>query len=1787
MSKKKCVRIPLSVLLAACVVVAVLAGLLSFPQAAPDQTTVIIPGTYTLNGGSRSGFNYYHMEGYGAIRPGDAPTAAFWQDTFCTHKDYNAAPGSYVYYYNANPDETAAGNPLFYTNILNQGTDIKNGLEMTVEQWRDLRYCILYTNVNRDSFGQYAYWTYLATKIPERYSGMGGRATWSDAWMTQYFGAKASGNFMGLGPIADGQTIDLGAQINVQFTYNGSTTIPSSFALDTANPRVGPFKIEWTSGSDPVLAQLNCGPNKDTPPLFNLSATGSAVRFYSSAGSRVPITSIRLGDEFYVEYNANAPIGGTLNVSATAQNALITKVLADQFFIHPNAQNQTNVDTDTSKPAFDFTVTVPEKTPPTVPDNDYTYVRPTVDKLVAEDTLIDPSGNYQDVLPVPPGTDVIHQMTVTSTDPKGTILTFQNTDYDLYPSALNFPTLYNAGGGVYGAADASAGNPIYDSADPAHRNQLTLPANTALVYTAAQFRAAIDANSNIKLMSNITIPSTWTASATIYSGIFDGNGFVLQGDGGTMIEPVFRRTDGAVFYRVSFTGFTMARSGVIGGANGPTDGSLITNRYFIGSLVDYMESTNGNAAMIDCYVQGTLTVSGVPSTDSGGNYGADPQFMVGGAVGEIGDTNYAREVYGVKAKMTLSISGGTNPSYSGGIFGYARTAIFENCELMAGSEITDSFPWFGGIASAIYMTYSGGTNTISNCKADYTFTTTTGTTSYYPGNYTRRFGGLMERCSNVVKVDRCEITCDYHDNSNTNALTNFGGIVTNRTASGSNTNMAFTNCSVVFTGDPVTASQSAAGIFTFNDCAADKATVDNCFVNVNIVTGQFGGGIFTNSTSGNPGVQSVTVTNCQSSGSITARAAGTNIAGIGVDNSKLADKVTIANCVSDMALSDNGLGSVQIGGILRTVLPGGPIAVSNCLFAGETAPLSGGSGKNEIFNCSTAGVCAGVSNYTINAGTGLTDPDGEHVDQSTFYASADALSFFQTTLGWGGNIVTTAPDPQTGSATPAFYLENIGTAVNPYYLPAVATAYRWPPQRVYVTDDYNQNNSQESISNLYIWNGTAFVSLWDAGTRMSGTDASDPNAAVDFRMTGSTFTFYYFVGSDSTESKSSGQDGPWQNTGVWQNTVNITPRDNVLSFPDDADNPGSKDYTKPTFDWSGAMDDDWVLDQDFPITRFNLIKMTTVSNYPMPLDGCEFQLYRSDSVYSDFTGADLNDGTWTLAATLSPSDYIGLDAADRPVVMTGSYVLVETNAPANYSGNIGATWYLVFSGGVLRMYSDAALSNEIPLGNEQGVLPDYPNTLIYSAHVENGQNPDTPLARISIAKEDDAGNSIVGQTVMANGMPQFTGAVYALRKYQGANWTGATFGYGNMLVYGTDADGVTMLQNWCDIEPGYYELVEIRAPVGYVTDPTPVYIDFDPNASPQLTINAGTHNAVSSGLDATVDIGALNGGPAAAIHVKDVKPVYQITLRKYNAQTDAAIDGIDFQLISTADNSVVSTVTTAGTNGETTVTIPSQPDGIYILREVLKSTQQYAPAPDYTVEVRNGELYIKGGPDDYNFKIVNGQRDNQYYVIQDPDGAAVPLDSGSLPPDVTIDNSDALTIGLIHATLGVPNTPVNGAFWFTKTDPSGNPLTGVQFSLYTGTDTTSLYATASSDADGVVLFTGLTAGDYTLVETAALPGYQLPAGSWLISVADGTGGITITAQGNSLPPAFKVATDGSGNKNYSLSNYHKTILPRTGVSTAVLFTVSGTVLVGLAAGLAITFRRRKRSVNRKASAFYG
>lgn len=154
-------------------------------------------------------------------------------------------------------------------------------------------------------------------------------------------------------------------------------------------------------------------------------------------------------------------------------------------------------------------------------------------------------------------------------------------------------------------------------------------------------------------------------------------------------------------------------------------------------------------------------------------------------------------------------------------------------------------------------------------------------------------------------------------------------------------------------------------------------------------------------------------------------------------------------------------------------------------------------------------------------------------------------------------------------------------------------------------------------------------------------------------------------------------------------------------------------------------------------------------------------------------------------------------------------------------------------------------------------------------------------------------------------------------------------------------------------------------------------------------------------------------------------------------------------------------------------------------------------------------------------------------------------------------------------------------FYFTKVNQNEKPLGGVEFKLYGGKagetlqigtnddpqdpstywDMTTVIETQTSHSTtGNVSFNGLTTGNYLLVETKTVDGYELPSGQWIITVDVNSETVSDpVARGNPLPPAFY-----KDNGELFLPNYKKLIMPKAGGIGLHVVASVGILLIGLA-----------------------
>ena len=84
-----------------------------------------------------------------------------------------------------------------------------------------------------------------------------------------------------------------------------------------------------------------------------------------------------------------------------------------------------------------------------------------------------------------------------------------------------------------------------------------------------------------------------------------------------------------------------------------------------------------------------------------------------------------------------------------------------------------------------------------------------------------------------------------------------------------------------------------------------------------------------------------------------------------------------------------------------------------------------------------------------------------------------------------------------------------------------------------------------------------------------------------------------------------------------------------------------------------------------------------------------------------------------------------------------------------------------------------------------------------------------------------------------------------------------------------------------------------------------------------------------------------------------------------------------------------------------------------------------------------------------------------------------------------------------YATINTPAaSPKSGSIQITKTDESGNPLSGVSFELYD--EFGNLEGSGQTNSSGIITFSNLELGEYYYRETATLPGYILDSDYYVV-----------------------------------------------------------------------------------------
>ncbi|MCI8648666.1 MAG: hypothetical protein HFG20_00895 [Anaerotruncus sp.] len=239
-----------------------------------------------------------------------------------------------------------------------------------------------------------------------------------------------------------------------------------------------------------------------------------------------------------------------------------------------------------------------------------------------------------------------------------------------------------------------------------------------------------------------------------------------------------------------------------------------------------------------------------------------------------------------------------------------------------------------------------------------------------------------------------------------------------------------------------------------------------------------------------------------------------------------------------------------------------------------------------------------------------------------------------------------------------------------------------------------------------------------------------------------------------------------------------------------------------------------------------------------------------------------------------------------------------------------------------------------------------------------------------------------------------------------------------------------------DLEPGWYNIYESRAPEGYRLDSTPQTVE-------------------------------LKRDKTAVVEFED-QPLVGMKIKKVNAVTGKPISGVEFK-VTTMEQTPVGTFTT---NEDGMIFVPEMQAGFYIVTETKAASGYKADTAPRMVEIKAGELNI------VEYK-------NQPYPILSV--KKVDADSGKVLPGVKFKLFDRNS-----RELGTFTTNQLGQIQIVKTAADDNPITrakagaalsGAKFEIYN--ERLEVVDIITTDSRGVATLKELPVGTYGIKEVEA------------------------------------------------------------------------------------------------------
>ena len=303
--------------------------------------------------------------------------------------------------------------------------------------------------------------------------------------------------------------------------------------------------------------------------------------------------------------------------------------------------------------------------------------------------------------------------------------------------------------------------------------------------------------------------------------------------------------------------------------------------------------------------------------------------------------------------------------------------------------------------------------------------------------------------------------------------------------------------------------------------------------------------------------------------------------------------------------------------------------------------------------------------------------------------------------------------------------------------------------------------------------------------------------------------------------------------------------------------------------------------------------------------------------------------------------------------------------------------------------------------------------------------------------------------------------------------------------YTTDSSGTINTQA---VEPGYYYLVETKAPDGYVLDSEPVLVEVEEGIASVVTIKNYPETVIQIYKTDSVTGDPLGG---AEFTIKDINGnivdtvetdltgwAYTKTLPagRYTAVESIAPDGYS---LDTTEHEIV-----LQSGKSFTLRVTNTPDTSLHITKIDSASRETLEGAVFEVKKDCGTepcVIVGEYTTDHNgLAITEPLEPGIYYVTEVRAPMGYVLDETEYEVCVKAGQFNNITIENIPAATLIAR----------KIDSrTGQPIAGAVFKLETADH--SLIGTLESDANGEAIFTNLKAGHYIITEVQAPPGYQI------------------------------------------------------------------------------------------------